>query len=111
MPGPQNGEYTYHDLVRPCVAQTLIVTGNVANYKLAIYLTGSTDTVFEQQFRPGDVAPASGIYRCVTCGREIIAEAAARLPNAAHHLHATKSAEIIWRLIVRANTDEPSGSS
>ena len=40
-------------------------------YKYAQFLSQSTDAQFDTLHEPGAATPASGIYRCEGCGKEI----------------------------------------
>ena len=46
----------------------------MALYKYSQYLTASTDSAFDAEYKPGATPPHSGIYRCLGCGREVVAE-------------------------------------
>ena len=41
----------------------------------------SASAIFSKSIRPGDVAPQSGIYRCASCGFEVVTVAGASLPH------------------------------
>lgn len=60
------------------------------------------DPLFDKSFSPGAVTPHSGIYRCISCSREIAAAYPLPLPPADHHEHHAKQGPIAWRLIVAA---------
>jgi hypothetical protein len=72
--------------------------------KDAYFIFHSEDEVFDTDLRPGSLAPRSGIYRCMGCGREVAVEQIERLPPRNHHRH-TRPGEgaVRWRLIVYAD--------
>lgn len=76
---------------------------DMATYKKKDYVQESQSTDFDGLHNPGDRAPASGIYRCEACGREISHNAGVPLPPQNHHQHPSGAA-IRWRLIVKAAT-------
>ncbi len=81
----------------------------MAWYKYKEYLNhfaGSGDA-YDQIFKPGAQPHHSGIYRCMGCGREAVAESSRQLPPPPHHQHTTGQGEIRWRLAVFAH-NEPS---
>lgn len=59
----------------------------MALYKNGNYLTESNDKAFDAEHKPGQIPPHSGIYRCMGCGREIVAEEAKIFPPQNHHQH------------------------
>lgn len=75
----------------------------MALYKNSNYLTASQDSVFENDYAPGNVPPHSGIYRCIGCGREVVAEESRSLPPQNHHQHSVLGGPIRWRLAVYAD--------
>ena len=75
----------------------------MAIYKNGVYLTQSQDTAFDIDYEPGGHVPHSGIYRCLGCGREVVAEEARKLPPQNHHEHSPTQGKIRWRLIVYAD--------
>lgn len=75
----------------------------MAIYKHGQYLKQSVETIFDTDHLPGQKPPVSGIYRCMGCGREIVAEEAKIFPPQNHHQHATNQGSIRWRLIVFAD--------
>lgn len=56
-------------------------------------------------YGPGDKVPASGIYRCVGCKREITSNVGDPFPPQNHHQHGALQGEIRWKLNVRTNTE------
>jgi hypothetical protein len=57
-----------------------------------------THTAFDQVYTPGQLAPHSGIYRCIVCGWEVTNVGQTVLPPQNHHLHAPGRGPIQWRL-------------
>ena len=73
----------------------------MAWYKYKHYLNqfkGLGD-IYDALYKPGEAPPHSGIYRCMGCGREVLAEQSSKLPPQNHHKH---TASIQWRLAVYA---------
>jgi hypothetical protein len=75
----------------------------MALYKYSNYLGTSTDVAFDKEHKPGETPPHSGIYRCMGCGREIVAEEARKFPPQDHHQHTTSQGSIRWKMIVYAD--------
>lgn len=75
----------------------------MALYKNANYLQQNSDKAFDVDHEPGAVPPHSGIYRCMGCGREIVAEEDRRFPPQNHHQHTNSQGAIRWRMIVYAD--------
>jgi hypothetical protein len=75
----------------------------MAIYRDNIYLTHSNSNVFSVDHNPGAQPPHSGIYRCMGCGREIVAEQQRQLPPQNHHQHTAAQGQIRWRMIVYAD--------
>lgn len=72
--------------------------------KGAHFVFHSEDEIFDQDIKPGTLAPLSGIYRCMGCGREVAVEQIDRLPDKHHHRHTRPGqGDIRWRLIVYAD--------
>ena len=63
--------------------------------------------LYDETFRPGDVCPSSGIYRCTGCGQTVVAEVERRLPPQNHHVHTPAQGAIIWQLLVRSTHRHP----
>jgi len=82
-----------------------VVSGDydMAQYKDGGYLSKSDSTAFDVDHNPGTVPPNSGVYRCMGCGREIVAEKERTFPPQNHHQHTTAQGAIRWRLIVFAD--------
>jgi hypothetical protein len=75
----------------------------MARYKHKEFLVQDDDTAFDPDHRPGAAPQHSGIYRCMGCGREIVAEQDREFPPENHHQHTTQQGAIRWRLIVYAD--------
>lgn len=75
----------------------------MALYKHKKFLGPSGHEAFDREYPPGTPAPMTGIYRCMGCRREIIAEQPQELPPASHHCHSVMQGTIRWRLIVYAD--------
>jgi hypothetical protein len=76
----------------------------VALYKYTAYVKLDRDPAFETDHAPGSVAPKMGIYRCLGCGREVVADRGAALPPQTHHAHERAQSDMKWRLAVAAIT-------
>ncbi len=74
----------------------------MALYKYASYLAQSDHSEFDKTYRPGDICPNSGIYRCDICSDEIASNKGNPLPPQNHHQHAPGQGPIRWKLIVFA---------
>lgn len=79
---------------------------------MAWYLTGSSvrscegsEAIWRSSHRPNTIAPATGIYRCCGCRREIAFSKGNAFPPENHHHHNAGQGEIAWRLLVWANVD------
>jgi hypothetical protein len=53
-------------------------------------------------YRPGELVPVSGIYRCDGCGREDACNEDDPFPPQNHRQHATSEGGVRWRLNIRA---------
>jgi len=78
----------------------------MALYKHSRYISQNNDDIFDQENKPGTVAPRSGIYRCMGCGREVASNEGEPLPPQNHHQHNQSQGAIRWKLIVYANHRE-----
>jgi hypothetical protein len=76
----------------------------MALYKYAKFFNLAEFHDFETEFRPGDRAPQSGLYRCCGCGDEIASNAGSSFPSPSHHPHTADEGTIRWRLIVSAQS-------
>jgi hypothetical protein len=75
----------------------------VASYKHQQYIARSSSEEFDKDHQAGQVAPFSGIYLCIGCGRETAINHGQLLPSQNHHEHAPSQGAIRWRLIVYAS--------
>ena len=57
---------------------------------------------FDAEYDPDDGVDHSGIYRCIGCGREIVAEEARKFPPQNHHVHTVRQGRVRWKMIVYA---------
>ena len=78
----------------------------MALYNNINYLTQSNDNAFSVDYNPGTQPPHSGIYRCMGCGHEVVAEQSRQLPPQNHHQHSAAQGHIRWRMIVYADHRE-----
>jgi hypothetical protein len=69
-------------------------------YHDSIYFSHSTEEAFQTLYEAGEVPRYSGIYRCVGCGRETVAEAPHQLPEKNSHKHSAVQGPMKWKLIV-----------
>ena len=72
----------------------------MATYKDSQFVTQRNDPRFDRDYAPGSPPEHSGIYRCMGCSREVVAEASRTLPPQNHHQHTSSQGSIRWRLIV-----------
>ena len=72
----------------------------VAIYKHPHLLNQSSNRRFDTVRGAGAKAPASGIFRCQGCGREVIASKGEPLPRLDHHQHPAQLGNVRWRLAV-----------
>jgi hypothetical protein len=75
----------------------------MAMYKNGEWLTQSNDAVFDTIHKPGQAPERSGIFRCIGCGREVVAEESRSLPPQNHHQHTTGQGDVRWKLAVYAD--------
>ncbi|MDO3641280.1 hypothetical protein [Mucilaginibacter sp. L3T2-6] len=75
----------------------------MAIYHDAQYLKQGHNSAFNTDHRPGGNVPHSGIYRCMGCGREIVAEERRQFPPHSHHQHTAAQGIIRWRMTVYAD--------
>jgi hypothetical protein len=91
-------------MVKPGLA--LKGEARMALYKNPNWLTKSEDAAFDKEYRPGETPVHSGIYRCVGCGREVVAEQERKLPPQNHHQHTQSQGSIRWNMAVYADHRE-----
>jgi hypothetical protein len=77
------------------------------NFKDNKYFNANSSEVFDRLFSPGTPAPASGIYRCESCGYEASSTAGNPLPPAkicTQHSTAWRCVPgpVTWRLVAAA---------
>lgn len=77
----------------------------MAYYKIRTFLAPTEDPVFDQTIPGGGVAPATGIYRCIGCTKEIVALKDAVLPFDGDHPHSSSQGLIRWRLVVAPDAE------
>ena len=58
---------------------------------------------YRSSYKPGELAPFSGIYRCVHCGREAVSLERTHPPPQNNHMHESAALPIEWRLLVKAS--------
>jgi hypothetical protein len=75
----------------------------MAVYKEKNYLGQNDNSAFDNDYSPGDQAQLAGIYRCMSCHREIGFAGGTTLPRQDHHTHSPLQGVIRWRLIVWAD--------
>jgi len=74
----------------------------MAFYRDERYVRKSPSPIFDGIQPPGSRARRSGIYRCVSCGLEVVSEKDSPLPPQDSHHHEIIQDEIRWELIVCA---------
>jgi len=62
---------------------------------------GGTGDAYDKIHKPGETTPFSGIYRCESCGIEVVSEHNKPLPPT--HAKAAQGHQITWRLVVYAD--------
>ena len=77
----------------------------MAVYSNINYLTHNIHVAFNVDHSPGQSVPFSGIYRCLGCHREVVAEKARQFPPQNHHQHNYMQGNVRWRLIVYADQE------
>lgn len=77
----------------------------MALYKYSSQLGMAYGDVFDVEYRPGDIVPASGIYKCSGCGSEACCNRFDPFPPQNHHQHDFWQGFIRWKLIVAANAN------
>lgn len=74
----------------------------MALYKHEQYLKKSDSPSFDNESKPGEAAPHSGIYRCMGCESEVASNQNQPLPPQNHHQHSQSQGAIRWKLVVYA---------
>ena len=59
---------------------------------------------WKNTYKPSEIVPVSGIYKCMGCKREITSNKDDKFPPQNHHQHPTSDGSIKWKLIIRTNT-------
>lgn len=77
----------------------------MALYKNSSYLAQNNSDAFDTIYNPGAQPAHSGIYRCMGCGREVVAEQSRQLPPQNHHQHTAAQGSVRWKMIVYADHD------
>ena len=77
----------------------------MATYKHGKYLKRSRDAALEHEYPPGVTPPTGGIYRCLGCGREIVAGSNTALPPPDDHTHEPMQGPVRWLMIVYAEPE------
>jgi hypothetical protein len=77
----------------------------MAEYKYPQVLAQNTAKEFDVLHNPGERTPYSGIYRCDSCGVEIVSEEGKPFPptRACSGHHSWKQGVVRWHLAVFAN--------
>ncbi len=70
-------------------------------YKNGHYLQKSDTAAYDKLWKPGETPDHSGIYRCESCGVEVVAEHTRKLPTT--HAAAASGHTITWRLVAYPN--------
>lgn len=73
----------------------------MAQYKYGKYLKKGDSEVYDREYKPGEINPNSGIYRCINCDDEIASNKNDPFPPQNHHQH-TSNKPIRWQLLVYA---------
>ena len=72
----------------------------MAVYQDSSFLIRCDHFDFNMILVPGTRASVSGIYRCIGCGHEIVAEKGQLLPEHDEHTHGFELGPTRWQLIV-----------
>jgi hypothetical protein len=75
----------------------------MALYQDQKHVTKTTDAAFTPDYKPGQTPPHSGIYKCLGCGHEVVAEEDRSFPSQNHRQHTTQQGLIRWQLLVYAD--------
>jgi hypothetical protein len=75
----------------------------MALYKDTARVLHSNDAAFDPVYAPGTQPPHSGIYKCMGCGHEVVAEEGRSFPPQNHRQHTPAQGHIRWRLLVYAD--------
>ena len=80
------------------------VTANTAQRVKQIHPTTLAGSEWEKAYGIGTKVPASGIYRCNSCGHEITSNKGDDFPPQNNHQHPGSKADVLWELIVMTQT-------
>jgi hypothetical protein len=72
----------------------------MSQYKYDDHLVESNSWAFDQEYKPGQPVTNPGIYRCKTCGDEVVCDKGAAVSKF-HHEH-TALGPVMWKLLVFA---------
>ncbi|WJH40812.1 hypothetical protein N7E02_09620 [Aliirhizobium terrae] len=72
----------------------------MAQYKYPTHLVAVKSWAFDQEWKPGQIVKNAGIYRCRTCGDEIVVDKGAAIPQ--HHHEHTLLGPVVWQMLVFA---------
>jgi hypothetical protein len=73
----------------------------MAFYKYSKFLKQNDSAAYDSVHKPGVATPHSGVYRCVSCGVEIVSEKGKSMPPT--HANIARNHEITWQLVVFPN--------
>lgn len=60
---------------------------------------------WSKSYGPGEKVPASGIYRCVGCRKEVTSNHGDPFPPQNHHQHSAQQGALCWKMNVWTNTE------
>lgn len=72
----------------------------MAWYKYDKDVSKNSHANFDKVWKPGEIPPDNGIYRCQGCGDEIASNEGVQLPPQNHHQHSPLQGVIRWQMIV-----------
>ena len=75
----------------------------MAVYQNSEWVKPTRGTVFDSIYKPGETPILSGIYRCIGCGHEVVAEHSRAFPTQNLHQHTEQQGAIRWQLVVCPN--------
>lgn len=67
-------------------------------YKYSQFFKQADGDAFDKIHESGAIAPFSGIYRCIGCGKSETSVKGKVLPPQNHHQHTPSQGKIRWRL-------------
>ena len=77
----------------------------MAYYQNSNWVKHAAGTIFDSIHKPGEKPVVSGIYRCIGCGHEVVAESSREFPPQNHHQHTKEQGDIQWQLAVSTKID------